>query len=611
MLVESADGDYIPMLPFELENPYFEELAARESGRYLAVATRQKLSIRDLYSAGLHDKVMADVEDFFQALDELVLQEASQNASSSSGATSSNDRSTEDSKASTNSSATSLSIADAKEFAALQADNSESESFQLESGSDFSSSDEEEENDSARESWSEGSSAQSDGDGLDEDEHRWMDSASSVESLSIEDMDKLVDPDKELDVEEEVDEEDFESESSVKDEDNYAEVDGVPGIRLRRPSDAGIQSSEDEGFIESDDTQSSSDSNRDSSDEESDEETGGGGAKFEALLWGNRKKSPEGQRAWIQVYDTKTGIAVPIFRFSRALSKTLFNSPPVFHPSAPLVVWPIGKGEILFANFTEKSYFTRTLRCSTNRSCHVFIRASFSPCGGYLHLAALEAMHDPSVAQSDNPKPPLVLNLQVSTHRLSARKTARVPPKLIFRTNVPLGKSDSLAVSRPPHTLTWVAGYLYFTTSSQTLDVIRVPLFPDPAAPNGVSKPGAAAAAGSEVCSQNVYLPRSAKVRSVHYFPPGSDKKGSKSDQATVILGSQMNMPSQGGTGEKHDISPPAGFYLNEESQLGWEVMEGSRAEQGQKLKASAGRLQGKFEHFDHNEDCDLVPYLY
>lgn len=70
--------------------------------------------------------------------------------------------------------------------------------------------------------------------------------------------------------------------------------------------------------------------------------------------------------ASISVYDT-TGELPPrrAFSFSQQLAFLLYESPPVVHPSAPLVVWPLSAGGVLFGDFANNTYFVRKLRPST------------------------------------------------------------------------------------------------------------------------------------------------------------------------------------------------------------------------------------------------------
>ena len=53
------------------------------------------------------------------------------------------------------------------------------------------------------------------------------------------------------------------------------------------------------------------------------------------------------------------------FHFLRKAPILLYDSPPVIHPSHPFVVWPLGAGEVLFADFKAKTFFVRKLRPST------------------------------------------------------------------------------------------------------------------------------------------------------------------------------------------------------------------------------------------------------
>ncbi|KAF7893486.1 uncharacterized protein EAF02_001024 [Botrytis sinoallii] len=69
------------------------------------------------------------------------------------------------------------------------------------------------------------------------------------------------------------------------------------------------------------------------------------------------------------------------------------------------------------------------------------------------------------------------LSLQVSTHHLSSRKTARSPPRLLFKINAALGESARMSVSRLPYTLTWTNTELFFVTRGEELNVMRIPLF--------------------------------------------------------------------------------------------------------------------------------------
>ena len=598
LFYESEAGKYSYLPRSEDESSYFEDLAS--NGRYFAMATRQRLYDRDLESTGLDDNTVEGFGKLFSdALEELAasLQEqssASSNTLNNSETISSGKSMSNGSQSSINSSMTSLSIEEtAKDCLPGEID---SESLKLETDTELSSV----ESNSARTSWSEGSTkARSD---ETDDEDQWNDWGSTEDEMELKELSDMSEDSSESSSEELVIEEEPDLVNST--DENQAQSKS----ELQSFIDSGRSSnSEDEQTDDDDDDplESNYSQSADSEDDSDDEDQGG--ARLEDLM-SERRKASRGSagcpRTKLQVYDTTTGKALPVFRFESSFSSPLFSSPPIFHPSASLIVWPLGRCEILFANFTMNTYFTRTLRCSAPRSCHIFVKGQFSTCGQYLHLAALEARKDEAPIEG-GPEPPLQLTLQVSTHRLSSTKTARSPPRLIFRTHITLGSTNSLSISHLPFTLTWTARELYLTKSSRVLDVIRIPLFR--------AAPSETEASHAYVCCQRVFLPQSAEIRNVHYFPPNKDAKGDKADQATVIVGSRISVPNRGGIVLKKskESSPPVGFYIQEKDQLGgWQKMGGPRVEEMQKINVMGGRLQGKFETFDRNEDCDIIPYL-
>jgi hypothetical protein len=68
------------------------------------------------------------------------------------------------------------------------------------------------------------------------------------------------------------------------------------------------------------------------------------------------------------VFDTSCSVPKRIFHFSHTVSSMLYASPPVIHPSKALLVWPLGRGDVLFADFVANTYFVRRLRPSTSHS---------------------------------------------------------------------------------------------------------------------------------------------------------------------------------------------------------------------------------------------------
>ncbi|KAL8833086.1 MAG: hypothetical protein Q9170_004519 [Blastenia crenularia] len=600
------------------ESNYVEEVAYREG--FLATATRASLTVDDVNADGIEDEALSNVDDLFANLTETV---SSSHADSGETATTTQTQSSSNDgfdkrNLSANSSRTSLDLGsdqsyDATENSWSDDDNKDDASMQE------SSEDETYESNSACESWSEPSTDPA-SDEL-EDNDQWNDFATSpnlvvdgefggsdAESLDIDEGHEELDSDTGLpDAKPGTDEKEEEEEEDA----------------LRRAvqgSDTGT-SSDDESY------RPDSDEDGSQSDTDSDEHTDASGSdsevaqeKLDKLVWGKRKVSKSAsriKRGSIQVYKLQESQATRIFGFTIDLSYALLESPSIFHPSAPLVVWPLHGGEILFADFSRKTYFTRTLRASNSGSCFVFIKCNFSSDGRHIHIAALEArpvqhatnrIKSRTADDAPDTRPPLQLTLQVSTHRLSARKTSRAPPNLVSRTTVPLNFVTGIKSSHLPYTCTWSTEYLYFTTSNLHLDVIRVPLFksidgtqihsPRPHVPKNV-----------------VYLPASACQRKVHYFPPPLRYPGAAFNQlnttASVYIGSRSPQPDARNVLKKDDqVGPPNGFFLDEERDLGgWK--ERVYEDEGEGGGERGGRLVGKFEKFDLVEDCDIVPYFY
>ncbi|KAJ5168143.1 uncharacterized protein N7482_003737 [Penicillium canariense] len=327
-------------------------------------------------------------------------------------------------------------------------------------------------------------------------------------------------------------------------------------------------------------------------------------ALFEELLLGNKTTKGEGtKRTNIRIYDPTRLTDEPIFHYTCFIKGGLFGSPPAFHPSKPLLVWPLGDGEILFANYDRKTYFTRELCRSQSRSCHIFIKTQFSRDGRHLHFAALEGS---ATEKKEGEPDSALLSLQVSTHRLSDSKTARSPPRLVFRTTVDLGRVTNIPVSNLPYFLTWTDDELFFTQRDRKLDIIRIPLFRSPDSTD------------ANVCSLQdpIFLPRSVEARNMYFFPAreAPPKSGRKKDEksATLILGSYCSLPTQGVVVPKHMHYPPIAASLRENQDLTWMCRAAfNETRSSQPVNSACGRLKGKFESFDREEDCDIVPYLY
>ena len=73
------------------------------------------------------------------------------------------------------------------------------------------------------------------------------------------------------------------------------------------------------------------------------------------------------QQGSLMVYDLTSGHPVQVFKYTHPLPVMLYGSPPVIHPSKPLVVWPLCSGDILFADFEGQTHFIRRAKPSTRK----------------------------------------------------------------------------------------------------------------------------------------------------------------------------------------------------------------------------------------------------
>ena len=613
----SVRGGYSPIDAFNIEQNNYEEIGHR--GPYIALSTREPTPKGEIDEpTDLDEHIVIDFSEHLSRIFEESMKSASEAETSTSLQDTGNTRTSQSSISSSRTSLSLLEVEDAEIHPVALTKNGKLQDLDPENIEDDIS---ETDSNSAATSYTEASTAEFSNELEDEDQwNDWGDDVLAIDEQVVDSNRQSRDfSDNSSGVGDPLDAYNSDAEKAIQEdsdgsdelsESNY-ELSAPMGLRLKRiatPSDNSSSHSIESAYSPS----------YAASSENSDDEDGNfdnrGGRRLEDLILGSRKThDPErAGRVTIRVYEIDRGQQQPLFHFSMSLNGGLFASPPTFHPSEPLLVWPIGDQEILFANLEGNTYFTRQLCCSHSQSCHVFIKAHFSSDGKYLHFAALEAQQsDEKLENVNGKKGPLDLHLQVSTHRLSSRKTPRCPPRLIFRTSVPLGSKSKLSVSSLPYTLTWTAQHLYLTTGDRTLSVTKIPLFrasPDAGQPS------------APICySQGkVFLPRMDISRHVYYFPPPTpDDDSTKSHRknhkpkATVIISSHCSIPSQRHLVPHSLMSPPIGLYLDEEKDLGgWECKANVDAGGKQKINPLGGRLQSKFETFDRNEDCDIVPYL-
>jgi hypothetical protein len=188
---------------------------------------------------------------------------------------------------------------------------------------------------------------------------------------------------------------------------------------------------------------------------------------------------------WILPWKPESIPRQNIFHFMQQSKGTLVESPPVFHPTGELLVWSTGNGEILFVDVKNNTYFMRSLNSDGHecqRNCMILVKATFSPCVQYLHMASVYGHlcpnRDPqnkwggkcpfpeSNMTSMDSGVPLILYL--TTHRLSKRKLARSPPRLVYRNKLYFDSGFEKIKEVYEHpllmfTLTWTQEYLYLT----------------------------------------------------------------------------------------------------------------------------------------------------
>jgi hypothetical protein len=593
LFVESGNNEYKRL---SISEEYFEEMA--NSGKFLAVTTRRPVVKEDIeMSEQAHGDQPVDYADIMlqklktelESLDEKAAEKATAAATEESTrpTTTATSESDDSDEASIVTSASSLALkdpgdvestADQKSWAATSETGITDKLL-------FQPSNESAGN-SAYTSWSEGSTDLMSNE-LEGEEDQWNDwdyQKLNPEEFDVEERGSL----------------DSDDEASFDVESHLSESD--------RDGDAG----------ESDDASNDEVSSAYSDSEDDDNsESENGGVYLQAMMGKGSTRVEGSRRTSIRVYDSTRPESVPAFHYTGFVKGALFESPPVFHPTEPLLVWPLGDADILFANYQANTYFTRQLCRSKYNSCHIFVKANFSSDGQYLHFAALEASEIKGAEETDEASQ-VQLSLQVSTHRLSSRKTASSPPRLVFRTTVELGKASSIAASDLPYFITWTDTELFFLNRQRKLDITRIPLFRPPQPRSSDSEP-----VSPNICCLRdpIFLPRSIESRRMHFVPAPSESRGlyapamgkKKTKRfASLFLGSYCSSPSRGILVPRNVCDPPIAVFLREGRDLVWTCKEASGdVVEAPAVNAGCGRLKGKFESFDRTEDCDIVPYFF
>lgn len=348
----------------------------------------------------------------------------------------------------------------------------------------------------------------------------------------------------------------------------------------------------------------------------------------------------------ILIFDTNSTAGKPFFTRSVAESATLHRSGPAIHPLLPLVVWPIFAEKLLFVDadnsnkskkrcFSEQS-FKATSSKGTFHALHhlsnghgqevadiiinlarqISIDVFFSPTGDYLHVGSVEAQRRKSISGSHTTsslrEKHYDLTFHVTTMKLSTTNPVKGRPTIISRQCHALGKWTSPFVSILPYSWTWTPAALYFTMTGFKLRVYRVPLpspKDSPVERQTTTDASCCSPALITTPRETIFLPRSARERSVHFFPcpepsssslrgtlEGPDSGVRNKPNATLIIGPRYG-PKQ---------SPPIGVYLSERDLGPWINVHDKEGEE--RMRPPKRRFTGAFEEFE-DDDCDIIPF--
>jgi len=213
------------------------------------------------------------------------------------------------------------------------------------------------------------------------------------------------------------------------------------------------------------------------------------------------------------------------------------------------------------------------------------ISLQFSKCGEYLHVGTVEAVRllDKKKREIRGSKV-YGLTVVATTLRISSSKSSINRPVTIAKKIHNLGVWKTLYFPTIPYTWTWTKSAAYFCINGLTLRVYKIPL----------AVPGIPIREDDPVTtpSQTIFLPHSAQERAVQFFPPSP-----RATHSTVTIGPQYGPES----------SPAIGVYLRDKDLGPW--VDVKEKEDANSLKGLKRRATGKFEEFDTDDDCDIIPY--
>ncbi|KAF8859463.1 hypothetical protein BDZ45DRAFT_356793 [Acephala macrosclerotiorum] len=229
-----------------------------------------------------------------------------------------------------------------------------------------------------------------------------------------------------------------------------------------------------------------------------------------------------------------------VFRYTTTSPSLLYESPPVLHPTLPLLVYPLDGRRFLFANLVENTYFMHRISFDEAESkgsepfaVKVVLRFSF--CGKYLHIGRVSAR------KVECGTPTVKLFVQVFKIPLSTRQDHET-------------KTDTASISKT---------FLDLRLKDEVQEI--------------------------HTLDKKVALPRSARVRPIHFYPPRSKK-----ECARIIISSMY--------GERPQL--PIVVYLKPESMGEWVVAKEAVLSVTDEPRKREDPL---LEDFDADSDCDLI----
>lgn len=246
------------------------------------------------------------------------------------------------------------------------------------------------------------------------------------------------------------------------------------------------------------------------------------------------------------------------FRYVRRHSSMLHSSPPIIHPSHPLLVYALDGREFLFANLKRNTYLKHEVPFGAPETAHtsastcipISVHMSFSPCANYVRIARFTARRESPMFG------PMRLSVGVFVIELSSHDACSGKPRTLpGNWWIDLGVWPTL-VPHLPYSVTWSHSDAYIALSGDTLRVFRIG-FPATDSTDFVASDGAVWA-----LSSTIPLPSSSRSRAIYFFP--AEERAS----AKIILGSMG-----GDTPE-----PPIVVYLQLDSVGCWTKLEQSKA---------------------------------